>query len=132
MHHRCDRVDEDESTCAGFALVEVLVVLLVIGIVATTAILVVGGIQTKPISHDCWNEAQRFQQLVRGYEKKNNVVPGVKESRNTAPNVYTAALVMENDNKEINTIATSYFGSAPNQWSYHAKTGVVTPGTSCT
>src|SRR5689334_17786497 len=93
------------ATSDGFALIEVLVVLLVVGIVATTAVLIVGGIHTTHADHSCWNEAQRFQQLVRNYGKKHHGgVPGVKESRNTAPNITNAILVMMKDNKEIGRI----------------------------
>jgi prepilin-type N-terminal cleavage/methylation domain-containing protein len=125
-------MSHDRATNYGFALIEVLVVVLVVGIVATTAVLIVGGVHATRADHSCWNEAQQFQQLVRNYGKKHHgAVPGFKESRSTAPNVTNAILVMMKDNKEIGAIETSHSGEASNEWSYDATNGIVTPGKSC-
>jgi prepilin-type N-terminal cleavage/methylation domain-containing protein len=118
---------------SGFAVIEVLVALLIVGIVAATAVLIVGGFNAKQVNHDCWNEAQRFQQLVRGYEHRHNgAVPGVKESRHSKPDIIQAALVMFKDDEQAGAITTFEHGDAPNQWQYDAQHGVVTPGLSCT
>ena len=120
------------TSTEGLALIESVVVLLVVGIVAATAVLIVGGIHTKPVNHACWDEAQRFQTLVRDYKHLHHgAVPSVKESRRSKPDAVTASLVMMRANKETGFITTSHNGDAPDQWKYDASRGVVAPGRSC-
>jgi hypothetical protein len=116
----------------GFAVVEVLVAVLVVGIVATTAVLVVGGMHTHQVNHACFDEAQRYQNLVRDYGKRHHgAIPAVKESRHSKPTVDKATLVMFKDDKGAGPITTFDNGDGPNHWQYDAETGDVTMGKSC-
>src|SRR5574337_889679 len=94
------------------ALIELVVVLLVAGIVATTAVLVIGGMHTKPASHACWDEAEQFQQLVRNYERRHHAPPGLKESKTTPPGIAQVALAMLHDDKGIDQISAIHSGDA--------------------
>jgi Tfp pilus assembly protein PilE len=114
----------------GFAIVELLVVVVTVATVVAVGVFAFEQISTAPVDRTCSKEAKAFATEVQVFAAKNHYMPGTEHI--TRPSVYSAALALLQDGETDGVPAHTRYGDKANQWQYNPKTGQVKPGPSCT
>jgi hypothetical protein len=119
------------SRC-GFAFVELLVVVTTLAIVVGAGVFVFEELTTSPIDRTCSKQATEFGNEVRAFAANNRYLPGTRGKDPTGWSVFSAALDLYRNGEAAGPPSLTRYGKRADQWTYNAKSGIVTLGPSCT